>query len=133
MQKTISIEQVRIGMFIQGLKGSWMDHPFWKKTFLLEDQEDLQKLKSSAVKEVVIDTDKGLDVEEQAKSAVDIEPQEISQQELAPDVSIEPVQSPIKKSKESVPQKSVLRQNVLLKRLSRQLLLCFKTRAWVRH
>lgn len=63
MLKVISIEQVRLGMFIQELKGSWIDHPFWKKAFKLEDSADLKKLQASAIQQVVIDTSKGLDVE----------------------------------------------------------------------
>ena len=60
--KTIPVHQVRMGMFIHSLKGSWIDHPFWKKAFKLEDADDLNKLHSSGVREVVIDTSKGLDV-----------------------------------------------------------------------
>ncbi len=60
--KTISVHQVRLGMFIHSLQGSWMDHPFWKKAFKLEDANDLNKLQSSGVKEVIIDISKGLDV-----------------------------------------------------------------------
>lgn len=49
-------------MFIQELKGAWIDHPFWKKAFKLEDPADLSKLQKSVIKEVVIDISKGLDV-----------------------------------------------------------------------
>ncbi|PKO42875.1 MAG: phosphodiesterase [Betaproteobacteria bacterium HGW-Betaproteobacteria-22] len=62
MLKTVSTKQVRLGMFIQELKGAWIDHPFWKKAFKLEDPSDLIKLQKSVIKEVVIDTSKGLDV-----------------------------------------------------------------------
>lgn len=55
-------------MFVQELKGSWMDHPFWKKAFLLKDPEDLQKLKASPIKTLVIDISKGLDVELESES-----------------------------------------------------------------
>jgi putative nucleotidyltransferase with HDIG domain len=64
MLKIVSTKQVRLGMFIQELKGSWIDHPFWKKAFKLEDPSDLKKLQASVIKEVVIDTSKGLDVDE---------------------------------------------------------------------
>jgi putative nucleotidyltransferase with HDIG domain len=64
MLKVISTKQVRLGMFIQELKGAWIDHPFWKKAFKLEDPSDLKKLQASVIKEVVIDTSKGLDVTE---------------------------------------------------------------------
>ena len=64
MLKVISTKQVRLGMFIQELKCPWIDHPFWKEAFKLVDPADLKKLKNSAVKEIIIDTSKGLDVEE---------------------------------------------------------------------
>lgn len=64
MLKVVSTKQVRLGMFIQELKGAWIDHPFWQKAFKLEDPSDLKKLQASVIKEVVIDTSKGLDVEE---------------------------------------------------------------------
>lgn len=66
MKKTIPIEKIRIGMFIVSLEGSWLDHPFWKKAFLLEDEKDLKILKESLIKAVVIDISKGLDIEVEA-------------------------------------------------------------------
>lgn len=69
MLKTVSTDQVRLGMFIQELKGSWIDHPFWKKAFKLQDPADLVKLQKSVIKAVVIDTSKGLDVAEMGQSA----------------------------------------------------------------
>jgi len=64
MLKVVSTKQVRLGMFIQELKGSWIDHPFWKKAFKLEDPSDLKKLQASVIKEIIIDTSKGLDIAE---------------------------------------------------------------------
>ncbi len=62
MLKRIPVVQVRLGMYIQELCGSWIDHPFWRKSFKLEDAEVLKTLAASAVKEVIIDICKGLDV-----------------------------------------------------------------------
>lgn len=64
MLKTISTQQVRLGMFIHALKGAWIDHPFWRKSFVLEDTETLSLLLASNIKELIIDTKKGLDVED---------------------------------------------------------------------
>lgn len=49
-------------MYIDELCGSWMDHPFWQKSFLLESAKDLATLQNSVITEVWIDTDRGLDV-----------------------------------------------------------------------
>jgi putative nucleotidyltransferase with HDIG domain len=62
MLKRITIEEVRLGMYIQELGGPWIDHPFWRKSFILEKKEDLQLLRSGSIGELVIDTSKGLDV-----------------------------------------------------------------------
>jgi putative nucleotidyltransferase with HDIG domain len=66
MLKKIHVRDVRSGMFIHEICGSWMDHPFWKKAFLLSDDEDLKTLKTCGVQEVWIDTEKGLDIGSEA-------------------------------------------------------------------
>lgn len=63
MLKKINIRDVRLGMFIHEICGSWMDHPFWKKSFPLSEDADFNTLKQCGVKEVWIDISKGLDVE----------------------------------------------------------------------
>lgn len=63
MLKRVGLEQVRLGMFVHDLCGSWMDHPFWRGKFLIESEEDLRRLRASSIREVWIDTAKGLDVE----------------------------------------------------------------------
>jgi putative nucleotidyltransferase with HDIG domain len=62
MLKRIAVTQVRLGMYIQELGGSWIDHPFWRKSFKLEDPAMLKSLQTSPVKDLVIDVSKGLDV-----------------------------------------------------------------------
>lgn len=48
-------------MFIHDLPGGWLEHPFWRRRFMLSDAADLMRLRSSGIAEVVIDTDRGLD------------------------------------------------------------------------
>lgn len=66
MVKKIPVSDVRLGMYIHKLGGSWMSHPFWRKSFLLDDPDDLQRLLDSPVPEVWIDTSRGLDVGQDA-------------------------------------------------------------------
>jgi putative nucleotidyltransferase with HDIG domain len=75
MLKRIAVKDVRMGMFITELCGSWMEHPFFKTKFLLEDNLDLESLIKSGIKEVWINTDKGLDADEivPGKTLSDIE------------------------------------------------------------
>lgn len=60
--RKITVDQLRPGMFLNEMCGSWMDHPFWNTRFLVENPADIQSLRASAVKEVWIDIARGLDV-----------------------------------------------------------------------
>lgn len=62
MRRKVKVSDVRLGMYIDELCGSWMDHPFWRTSFLLEDTGDLDTLRKSAVRDVWIDTARGLDL-----------------------------------------------------------------------
>jgi putative nucleotidyltransferase with HDIG domain len=63
MLKRIPIKQLRLGMHVHEFCGSWMDHPFWRGAFLLDNPKDLQTILATGLKEVWIDTAKGLDIE----------------------------------------------------------------------
>ncbi len=82
MLKKIRVRDVRSGMFIHEICGSWMDHPFWKKAFLLSAGEDLKTLKTCGIQEVWIDTEKGLDVESAAVLSTSEEAQKKVEDEL---------------------------------------------------
>lgn len=56
----LPVKDVTLGMYVHELCGSWMEHPFWRRRFLLEDPEDLKRLRESGVHEVLIDPAKGL-------------------------------------------------------------------------
>jgi len=62
MLKRIRVDQLILGMHIKEFSGSWMDHPFWRSGFLLKDAKDLQSILGSSIREVWIDSSKGLDV-----------------------------------------------------------------------
>ena len=66
--RKIPVEQLRTGMFLNEMCGSWMDHPFWNTRFLLENPADIQSLRGSAVKQVWIDIARGLDVSDEEAS-----------------------------------------------------------------
>ena len=63
MLKRIPVEKLLVGMYIHEFCGSWYDHPFWRPAFLLGNDKDLRDIQSTGIKEVWIDTAKGLDVE----------------------------------------------------------------------
>lgn len=70
MLKRITVAQLRPGMFIQELCGSWMEHPFWRSSFKLDDEADLRRIVDAGISEVWIDTAKGLDVSRQQSRTI---------------------------------------------------------------
>ncbi len=62
MLKKISVEQLIVGMYLEEFCGSWMEHPFWRNSFVIADARDVEAVRASSIKEVWIDSDKGLDV-----------------------------------------------------------------------
>lgn len=62
MLKSIATEQLRLGMYVHSIPGAWINHPFWRKSFKLDSVDDLQALRASPIREILIDTAKGRDV-----------------------------------------------------------------------
>lgn len=52
MLKRLKPHQVTLGMFVQRFEGGWMSHPFWRAGFLLENPDDLQKIRMSKIEAV---------------------------------------------------------------------------------
>lgn len=78
MLKRIPSQHLRVGMYIQELCGSWLEHPFWRTSFLLKDPRDIRRIIESGTHEVWIDTSKGLDVE----SDEDVETEESAEKRV---------------------------------------------------
>jgi HD-GYP domain-containing protein (c-di-GMP phosphodiesterase class II) len=70
MLRKIPIQQLRVGMFVHEVCGSWLDHPFWRASFKVRDARQLKQL--AVVKEVVIDTAKGLDIDAAPSTSVEV-------------------------------------------------------------
>ncbi|MDR3394763.1 MAG: HD-GYP domain-containing protein [Parasulfuritortus sp.] len=62
MLKKISVDTLQLGMHVHELCGSWMEHPFWRTKFIIDDPEDIRRIIESGIREVWIDSAKGLDV-----------------------------------------------------------------------
>lgn len=62
MLKRIGVHQLILGMHVKEFCGSWMEHPFWRSSFLLSNPKDIEAILTSSIKEVWIDTEKGLDI-----------------------------------------------------------------------
>lgn len=62
MQKRINVSQLRPGMYLESLPGSWLSNPFWKTSRLLDSAEEIDMVRKSGIRYALIDTAKGLDV-----------------------------------------------------------------------
>jgi putative nucleotidyltransferase with HDIG domain len=62
MLKRIHVNQLVLGMHLKEFCGSWMEHPFWRTSFVLTDAKDIDAILASSIKEVWIDCGKGQDV-----------------------------------------------------------------------
>jgi len=56
MLRKIDTKQLAPGMFLHELCGTWLNHPFWRTSFLLKDDIQIAKIRDSGIAEAVIDT-----------------------------------------------------------------------------
>lgn len=87
MLKRVDSARLRTGVYLHKLCGSWLQHPFWKTSFLITTPTEIARIHDSGIKEVWIDTARGLDVEDTQTddAAVSVKPP-------APAMAIEPAQ-----------------------------------------
>lgn len=69
MLKRISLSQIRLGMYVYKIEGSWLNSPFWQSSFLVDTAEVLATIRSTGIKTLWIDTERGLDVATPADAA----------------------------------------------------------------
>jgi putative nucleotidyltransferase with HDIG domain len=60
MIKKIPVNQLALGMHIHDLDCGWLDHPFARNHFTIDDEATLNRLRESGIEEVFVDTDKGM-------------------------------------------------------------------------
>ncbi len=116
--KTIPIDQLKLGMFIERLDRSWLTTPFFRHRFVLRNEEDLVLLRQYGIKRVVIDPTKGLDVDERA-DLLDPAAGEAVQQPPVPPVTVppEPKPAPTPRSPATRPASMPSREEVAVARL----------------
>lgn len=62
MLKKIAISQLKAGMFVESVEGSWLRHSLWKTRFLINDGETLTRIRTCGASECWIDVSQGDDV-----------------------------------------------------------------------
>jgi len=64
MLKKIRLDQLKVGMYVYDFNCSWMDHPFLSNRMVVSSQERIDKIAMVGIRELYIDTAKGLDVDD---------------------------------------------------------------------
>jgi hypothetical protein len=59
--KVIPIERLALGMYVHDLGLSWLDHPFVHNHCLVSDAATLDRIAATGIREICIDTARGLD------------------------------------------------------------------------
>jgi len=67
--------QAELGMYIERFEGGWFSHPFWKSRFVLNDASNVETVRASSVKGVIIDTAKGADIAQPETNLISAERQ----------------------------------------------------------
>jgi putative nucleotidyltransferase with HDIG domain len=60
--KRISVDELKVGMFIVNLGASWISHPFLRNQLKIDSPKKIEKLKKHGIQEVYIDPQRGLDL-----------------------------------------------------------------------
>lgn len=68
MLKMISTDQLMIGMYLQKIEGSWIDLPFWRRSFRIDDDDTIKTLVRCGITQVWINTKKGIDLPDIAEA-----------------------------------------------------------------
>ena len=64
MIKRIPVAWLRPGMYVHDLNCGWLQHDFVRNRFLVKDEDDVRKVRGIGVREIDIDTARGLDPDE---------------------------------------------------------------------
>lgn len=71
MIKKIPVEDLKPGMFVADFNCGWFDHPFLANSLLVKTSADIEKVKEYRIRELYIDTARGLDMGE-AKTQAEV-------------------------------------------------------------
>ena len=64
MIKKIKVEQLKPGFFVHDFNCGWLHHPFLADRTKLKTDKDIEKVVKHGIRELYIDTDKGLDIDD---------------------------------------------------------------------
>lgn len=90
MLKKVDASQLKVGMYIHDLSCDWMTHPFVRNRFLISSYDEIRKILNAGIHDVVIDSAKGLDVQDAPTLA---EAQAATEREIVEIAAKAPVQT----------------------------------------
>ena len=64
MIKKIKVEQLKPGIFVHDFNCGWLHHPFLRNRVKITTDKEIEKVFHHQIRELYIDTDKGLDVDD---------------------------------------------------------------------
>ena len=100
MLKKISVKQLTVGMYLKEFCGSWMEHPFWRNSFVITDPKDIERILASSIQEVWIDSGQGIDVPADEPAISEAETEAQIEAELIQAAEAARETSPVSTSKE---------------------------------
>ncbi|MDD5301082.1 MAG: HD-GYP domain-containing protein [Gallionella sp.] len=110
----ISINQLKIGMYVNDLNYVWQKHPFAWQCFTIEDAATLNKILGSGIAEIYIDTSRGADVDAVEAGTVEAEEPLCEPSAILPDIisRISPVEE-FRRAKELYSNANKLMQGLM--------------------
>jgi putative nucleotidyltransferase with HDIG domain len=92
--KRISIENLRVGMYVHDVNCSWIDHPFLSSGFLIKTGKTIEEIRTLGVHELFIDTQKGRNSVEVAPAVNEVKNDFVAtMEELALEIEAEPLRT----------------------------------------
>jgi putative nucleotidyltransferase with HDIG domain len=80
--KKISVKQLTVGMYLKEFCGSWIEHPFWRNSFVISDPKDIELILNSSIQEVWIDSSRGFDIPSDERAVSEAETETLVDAEL---------------------------------------------------
>ncbi len=108
MKKKVNVNDLRVGMYLDGVDASWFRTPFLKHHFPIKERNQIQKILDAGIKYAYIDTSKGLDVASEDSKKQPSQERLVKQEpvEMESPVSVKPQES-AKTSREDIQSREI--------------------------
>lgn len=96
MVKKLSINELRIGMYVERIEGSWLDHPFFFSRRKVKSQKEINKLAEAGIRHVEVDMERSsiLDQNESTSNPEITTPEPVRSSQQKPSKEATEIESP---------------------------------------